>query len=241
MGKEEIIEFSNLLANEKKENIENMDSKLGMGRYIKDADRIKSYLPKGKILDWGCGMGQMTYLLKNRGFDVVSFDVDQSGRELLERIGQTLILAEDPVKMPFPDGIFEAVLSSGVLEHVPDHLGSINEISRILKSNGYLFIFRLPNRHSYIEFISDRLKRGDHPVKYSISEIKKILNQSGYNVLDIRYKNFFPHNLKGFPEKVRKLYHKCDFIIKRIDSLFTSLPIVNKLCTNIEIIARKRG
>lgn len=50
----EIIEFKRLLDNEKKEDIANMDSDLGMGRYIKDANRMKHYLQKGRILDWGC-------------------------------------------------------------------------------------------------------------------------------------------------------------------------------------------
>jgi len=237
----EIIELKNLLANENKENISNLDSDLGVSRYIKDANRIKQYLPKGKILDWGCGMGQMSYLLKKQDLEVVSFDLDQSGRNFLEQIDQTLIVATDQSRLPFADSIFEAVLSSGVLEHVADHLASINEISRILKDNGYLFIFRLPNRYSYIEFVSDLLSRGDHPVKYSMREIRQILERSGFEILNVNYKNFFPHNLKGFPEVVRKLYHKCDFILEKIDSLFANLPLINKLSTNIELIARKRG
>ncbi|MEA3494396.1 MAG: class I SAM-dependent methyltransferase [Candidatus Margulisiibacteriota bacterium] len=240
MKSEEADELRKIMSSEY-EVLPHLDSDIGTFRYIKDADKIKDQLKTGKILDWGCGLGQMSYLLKNRGFDVISYDIDQNGRKFLDRIGQTLILAEDPVKMPFPDGSFEAVLSSGVLEHVPDHLASIKEISRILKDNGYLIIFRLPNRYSYIEFVSDLLRRGDHPVKYSVSEIKQILDKEGFNLVDIRYKSFFPHNLKGFPGMVRKLYHKCDFILGKIDSLFENIPLINKLSTNIEIIARKRG
>lgn len=149
-------------------------------------------------------------------------------------------MATHESKLPFADASFDGVLSSGVLEHVAEPEASLKEIDRIIKNKGYLFIFRLPNKYSYIEFISDRLGRGDHPVKYSMREIRQLLERSGYEILNINYKNFFPHNLKGFPGVVRRLYHKCDFILEKFDRLFANIPLINKLSTNIEIIARKR-
>lgn len=195
---------------------------------------------EGKMLDWGCGLGQMTYFLKNRGFEVVSYDIDRGGQHFLAEFGQSLVLAEDPVKLPFPDASFDAVLSSGVLEHVPDPAASIKEVSRSLKKNGYLFVFRLPNRYSYIEFISDRLGRGDHSVKYSRREIKLTLERAGYEVVSSTYQGFLPYNLKGFPPLVRGLYHWFDGLLEKIDAFLSVFPIINILSTNIELVARKR-
>jgi SAM-dependent methyltransferase len=218
----------------------NLSSDLGGFRYVNNADKIKRYTPEGRILDWGCGLGQMSYLLKNRGLKVVSFDIDQVGRPFLERIGQSLVLAADPVKLPFPDASFDAVLSSGVLEHVADQRASLREVGRIIKAGGSFFIFLLPNRYSYVEFISDLFGRGDHPVKYSRGEIRGLLEQSGFEVISLAYKGFFPYNLKGFPPAVSRLYHKFDPALEKLDALFAALPLINSFCTNLELVARKK-
>lgn len=234
----EIQALKDLLALEKNNN-PHLDSDLGANRYIKKADKIKSYLPNGKILDWGCGLGQMSYLLKNRGFDVVSYDLDQGGRSFLERIGQKLILAADKVKLPFQDISFDAVLSSGVLEHVAEPPASLKEVDRILKPGGYFFVFMLPNKYSCIEFISDFLGRGDHPIKFTRKQIIQMLNQQGFEIISLGFKGFLPYNLKGFPDFIRNLYHRLDPWLEKIDHLLSTLPLINNLSTNIELVARK--
>jgi SAM-dependent methyltransferase len=236
---QELLELNRLLISVAGDSKQNLDSALGARRYINNANLINSIVPQGKILDWGCGLGHMTYLLKKRGLETVSYDVDQSGRDFLSRIGQTLILATDPVKLPFADGTFDAVLSSGVLEHVLDSAASLREVNRVLKKGGYFFIFRLPNKYSYIEFISDCLGRGDHPVKYSLSEITKILKRSGYEVISNAYQGCLPYNMKGFPGPVRNLYHRLDRFWTCLDPILSSCPGLKRISTNLELVARK--
>ena len=238
--KREIEELQAQLGSEAAGANPHLDSELGAQRYINDADRIKARLDGGLILDWGCGLGQMTYLLRNRGFSVASYDVDPAGQRFLARLGQALIVAADPVKLPFADGAFDAVLSSGVLEHVADPDGSLAEVRRVTKKDGCFFIFRLPNRHSYIEFLSDRLGRGDHPVKYSRAQIVKLLAREGFQVESFRYQGFLPHNLKGFPAPFRALYHRLDAVWRRLDPLLSSCPGLKLLCTNLELVARRK-
>jgi len=236
----ELSGIKRLVALEPTDLVPHVASDLGLGRYIKNADRIKRYLPQGRILDWGCGLGQMSYLLKNRGFEVVSFDLDTGGRKFLEQFAQPLVLGRDPVKLPFFDAEFDAILSSGVLEHVADPLASLEEIRRVMKPKGLLFIFRLPNRYSYIEFISDRLRRGDHPVKYAKKEICALLEQFGFKVLQFGYQGLLPYNLKGFPAGIRKFYHFFDWWIEKFDGLLSALPILKLVSTNLEVVAQKK-
>src|SRR4249919_189665 len=63
------------------------------------------------VLDWGCGLGQVTDLLVRSGLTVEAFDYggDQAPNALTELPHyQTLsaYISSDPVKLPYPDGAF---------------------------------------------------------------------------------------------------------------------------------------
>ncbi len=72
-----------------------------------------------RVLDSGCGNGEAVDVLLGAGFDAWGHDLSAfrkwqwAARERRER----LVIA-DGLKLPFPDGFFDAVISSGVLEHI---------------------------------------------------------------------------------------------------------------------------
>src|SRR5439155_1653391 len=83
-------------------------------------NEIAERIPSGRLLDWGCGFGQMTYLLRRRGFDVTAFDVgaeDASLPQLPLCRDLHIVRTAHPTRLPFPNDSFDAVLSCGVLEH----------------------------------------------------------------------------------------------------------------------------
>jgi SAM-dependent methyltransferase len=120
-----------------------------MLQYASFARRIADDRP-GRLLDWGCGYGQVTRLLLNAGVDTVAFDyaphLDGPTVSPLERYPEIEAqLSPDPVRLPFADASFDAVLSCGVLEHVHDPNGSLDEIRRILRDEGRFYVFKLPS------------------------------------------------------------------------------------------------
>ena len=54
--------------------------------------------------------------------------------------GHVDVLADLAVGTPFPDGSFDWILCSHVLEHIPDDKEAIRELERILKPTGTAFI-----------------------------------------------------------------------------------------------------
>ena len=103
------------------------------------ADRIALDRP-ASILDWGCGWGQITHRLLGRGLDVTAFDYREGAESQvvpMDRFPElSLHISGEPVALPFQDGEFAAALSCGVLEHVHDPAGSLDELHRVLARLG---------------------------------------------------------------------------------------------------------
>lgn len=91
-----------------------------------------------RIIDIGCGRGDTVAWLCGQGWDAYGIDVSpdyiERGREYLARHGadpERLQLLNDDFTYPFPDGMFDVVLSDQVIEHVADLDLFALEVARI--------------------------------------------------------------------------------------------------------------
>lgn len=147
------------------------------------------YLPaSGKILDWGCHHAPDACLIHLRlgdrvvldGCDVLS---DQQYRLFYEFAGLRYERLQDAVRLPYPDASFDAVVGSGVLEHVPFDYESLKELHRVLKPAGRLILTYLPNIRSAEEWRLRWLKRPAHLRLYSKSQTLNLLLHTGFRPL----------------------------------------------------------
>ncbi len=116
--------------------VSHVDNLPGANVYIRNANQMQRMLPPGtQVLDWGCGFGQMAFLLARRGFLVSA--CDWGGRPAVPEL-----LAEDIRYFPFtsatkidlPDASVDVVLSSGTLEHAHNIYIAMQEIRRVLNA-----------------------------------------------------------------------------------------------------------
>ena len=155
-----------------------------------------------RILDWGCGKCQITYLLRERGFDVASCDVavqkDDStfGQEVPIVRARNISVAplHDPIQMPFGDGEFDCVVSFGVLEHVQSDAASLGEIRRVLKPGGVLFITFLPYFLSWTQAVAHQ--RGDsyHDRLYHKRRLRSLAEPARFRLAGCWHGQLFPKN-----------------------------------------------
>lgn len=91
-----------------------------------------------RVIDVGCGRGDTVAWLCAQGWDAYGIDISpeyiQRGREYLAREGADparLQLLNDDFTYPFPNGMFDVVLSDQVIEHVADLDLFASEVARI--------------------------------------------------------------------------------------------------------------
>jgi SAM-dependent methyltransferase len=228
-----------------------LDQPIGIRNYLRIANEIASGTPAGRMLDWGCGYGQMTYLMKRRGFEVTAFDIGDPDKRMPDiPVCRDLMVVRTthPTSLPFPSASFDVVLSCGVLEHVDEfsqpgnEIKSLEEIARVLKPGGRLLIYQLPQRFAWQEAIVRRLRLGyAHPRRYTIPEIQEILARTGYSIDRLKRANMVPKNLTGLPSGIRNAYNRFSGLWMKLDDVLCRIPGLNSLAGVMEIAARHDG
>lgn len=211
--------------------------------YIRMADEIAATLPPGaRVLDWGAGQGQMSFLLQRRGLDVTAYDLERAQRKTAEPLFPEIAIeyGTAPIALPYPDAAFDAALSCGVLEHVPYPAASLAELARVLRPDGYLFIYNLPQRWSWPELARETLRMGDtHRRRFTLQDVRDLLKSTGFRIETARRSNMLPKHLSGLPDSVRAAYQQLASGNISLDRRLSAIPGVNRFAGLLEIVAVK--
>ena len=118
-------------------------------RHLFAYEYAKSQIPRqARVVEVGCGDGYGVEILSRHVDRMVGLDVDErvvqhaTKRYASENCSFRVY---DGVRIPFPDGSFDAALSFQVIEHVEDDSQYVAEIRRVLVSSGVLYL-TTPNR-----------------------------------------------------------------------------------------------
>jgi SAM-dependent methyltransferase len=191
---------------------------------------------KVSILDWGCGRGHITYLLRKKGFSVTSCDRDggadensafQPERPILTEQSIDVVPLTDDVKLPFRDGSFDCVTSFGVLEHVARDLDSLKEIRRVLRPGGLLYITFLPYRLSWTQAAARLLGDRYHDRLYRRRGLRELANAAQFRVQAVWFGQLFPKN----PTPLA-----LDRVLEPIDRLACRYTPLRYFATNLEAV-----
>jgi len=106
----------------------------------KKIDLISSFTDQKTLLDIGAGTGDFLGLAKNNSWEVSGIEPNTKARNLASKKGIELF----PNKREIQQKQFDAISLWHVLEHIPDLENELNELKKLLKPNGTLFV-AVPN------------------------------------------------------------------------------------------------
>lgn len=189
-----------------------------------------------RVLDWGSGTGQTSFLLERLGVHTTMADI-ATGQPDSSFVGPGPLLAgrdvvplSHPWRLPFEDAAFDVVLSFGVLEHVEDDVRSLAELRRVTKPQGLLFVFFLPQVLSWTQRVAHLRGNRYHDRLYRMGRSKAMLETSGFRVLDGWYRQLLPKNTVRWP---------CFRHVERVDQFASSRTPLRYFTTDIEFVATR--
>ena len=107
--------------------------------YAKYADNLKVDVPGAKVLDVGCGVGQVVARLTEAGFEAYGVDVSEPNIERAKQFCERCQLY-DGRKLPFSDEFFASAGALNVLEHVEQPEAFIRELVRVVQTGGKIVL-----------------------------------------------------------------------------------------------------
>lgn len=165
----------------------------GLVRRLRTKTVDHTLLKSGEsVLDVGCGTGGVTIPAKLRvgkngrvaGIDpapemiaVARRKASRAGLEIDFRVGVI-------ESLPFSDGTFDAVNSSLMMHHLPEHLQvkGLAEIKRVLKPGGRLLIADMirPSPSFFKRFFTSLILHHGHGMQFGIEDLSELLKEAGF-------------------------------------------------------------
>jgi len=155
----------------------------------------KYVIKAGKLLDIGCGSGEIIFFVKDRVSKIYGVDNSRKKLELAKRNGLiTKAFDLNDGKLPYKDFLFEVVTCLDVLEHIKNPVKLSREVYRVLKKNG-AFILSTPNirfsGHLFSLIFKGRFPKtsdnkeaydGGHIHYFAFSDLRSILKKAGFKI-----------------------------------------------------------
>jgi SAM-dependent methyltransferase len=178
-------------------------------RHVAAYALTERFLPAGRIVDLGCGVGHSYDLLAPRE----TVGVDRDPAALVGQARETV--TADMRRLPFADRSFNGAIAVHSVEHVPDPERMLAEAARVVRPAG-LAVFVTPNRltfaradevidpYHYLEFSPEELLAACEP-HFEAVELAGIFGSERYRQLVAAEREKLEALLRRDPLRLRRL------------------------------------
>lgn len=147
----------------------------------------KDFIKNKKVLDVGSWTGPFEILIYDLAKEITAVDIEERALKVLKKnLPKVKIVKALSHRLPFADGIFDAVCFFDVIEHIPQgyELATLLEINRVLKKGGYLFL-ATPYKNFFSNLLDPAyfLARHRH---YGREQLSLMLSDAGFKIESVR-------------------------------------------------------
>ncbi len=181
--KEEYVKFLNRFVRKK----------IGIDKFVDILDFERG----GRALDFGCGLGRLTILMKEFGLDAYGVDISRNAianaKVLAKHLGypdmEDRFVTIDGKKLAFPDDYFQITISEGVLDSMHYELAKINmkEIDRVTSELAFISLISGDDSEHYREYAGEEVVQAEHErgtiqSYFSMEKIRSLIGSTGFKI-----------------------------------------------------------
>jgi len=168
-----------------------LDKKNQMGLYDKATlllERLLKYCDKGKLLDIGAASGAYVRVAIDKGWEAYGIELSPLAVAFAKDYWKVDLIQGTLEETNFQKNFFDTIILVHTLEHLPDPLKTLEEIKRILKRTGRLYV-SVPNIASYkAKKLGEKwwaLKPAEHLFFFSPKTLKLLFQKAGFEIIRI--------------------------------------------------------
>lgn len=171
--------------------------------YLEKEIQKKNINKNAKVLDFGCGTGDMISGLyeNNNSYDSHGVDVSPKIIEEAKKLYPNGLnfTSFDGARTPYEDNTFDVIFSSCVFHHIPPEqwASMTKELNRILKKDGLIIIFEHNPWNPVTKHIVNHCPVDENAVLLSSPTFKKLYIGAGFQNVKVKYMIFFPPRMKS--------------------------------------------
>jgi SAM-dependent methyltransferase len=198
-------------------------------------DLLQTISKDALIADVGCGTGRISNYLSYVKFkNVASIDLSPVSLSFVRRNSENACLLGNNLHLPIKPDAFDLVISSGVIHHTPSPTQCLQELARIMKPGGVLYLntYNINSLYGYLFYSYGSVLRA-----LNASPTKWLADLLGFQVYRM-IRSVLPLPRRSVAE-LRAKYE--NLFLKPMVHFFTTKQIRGEiLSNNLEVISEKK-
>jgi 2-polyprenyl-3-methyl-5-hydroxy-6-metoxy-1,4-benzoquinol methylase len=158
-----------------------------MQKHVKN---IGKFVPRGNVLEVGCAMGSFLKVADEEGYSVTGIDLSLQACESAQKKVPNAVVCHGTIEgAGFDPESFDVIFMSDLVEHVPDPFRFWEEIYKLLKNNGIVYVITPDPRHwscvlmgnSWLHF------KEEHLVFFPKNTVNWICQEFGFKFIEFSH------------------------------------------------------
>jgi SAM-dependent methyltransferase len=160
-------------------------------------DLVGNLVPQSKVIDVGCGTGGLLQVIEQANPNLITYGIELETPPSF--LSEGTFLHGNLLNLPFKDNSFDLVLCSHVIEHLLDPFSAIQELRRICRTHGHIYIETPSHRSLLMPIGVNFWDDPTHVRPYTRHSLRKLFELNEIGIVKDGVKKSLPGIIFGLP------------------------------------------